>query len=358
MTSALTLSVLMCLVSALCYAVGAMLQERVAVAARRPAVHATLCSGLWWTALTLNGGGGLLHVLALRWGPLTLVQPLGALTIVFALPLSALGPGRGTGRAGRTAWAGVGLVAGGLAVLTAMVDTGPDSALPVRDQPVIAALGIAGVVLLAVAATRVTRAAGRSALLAAAAGVAFGVASFHIKAVVDGWGVLGTGAEAVGLCLTAVLAVAGLAASQASYRDAGLSVPLVTATLVNPVVASLIGVAAMDDGFRYGVPGLVLVAVAATTAAVGLVALVRDRAGREGTERPRGSVLMAAGAPRASPVAVGEAGAAGVPRPSPEEARVPRGSPGERVPCLSAHGRESPDATRGQSCTKSPYVSQ
>ncbi|MGW3667771.1 DMT family transporter [Streptomyces sp. NPDC005141] len=331
--SALALSVLLCLVSALCYAVGALLQERVAVAARRPAVHATLCSGLWWAALTLNGGGGLLHVLALRWGPLTLVQPLGALTIVFALPLAALGHGEGAGRAGagRAAWAGVGLVAGGLAVLTAMVDTGPGGVLSVRDQSVIAGLGIAGVVLLAVTAAGMRWAAGRSAVLAAAAGVAFGVASVHVKAVVDGWGVLGAGAEAAGLCLTALMAVAGLAASQASYRGAGLTVPLVTTTLVNPVVASLIGVAVMDDGFRYGAAGLPLVVTAAGTAAVGLLALVRDRAVREGTGRPEGSVPVASG--------------------------VPRASPGERVPCLSAHGR-SPDVMRGQSCTKSPYVSQ
>ncbi|MET9903839.1 DMT family transporter [Streptomyces sp. NPDC006446] len=334
--SALALSLLLCLVSALCYAVGALLQERVAVAARQPAVHATLCSGLWWAALTLNGGGGLLHVLALRWGPLTLVQPLGALTIVFALPLAALGHRRGAGRvgAGRAAWAGVGLVAGGLAVLTAMVDTGPGGVLSVRDQSVIAGLGIGGVALLAVTAVRMRWAAGRSAVLAAAAGVAFGGASVHVKAVVDGWGVLGPGAEAAGLCLTALMAVAGLAASQASYRGAGLTVPLVTTTLVNPVVASLIGVAVMDDGFRYGAAGLPLVVTAAGTAAVGLLALVRDRAVREGTSRPGGAIPVASGVPRASP------------------------SPGERVPCLSAHGRQSPDVTRGQSCTKSPYVSQ
>ncbi|MFC5216526.1 DMT family transporter [Streptomyces coerulescens] len=349
--SALALSVLLCLVSALCYAVGALLQERVAGAARQSAVRGTLRSGLWWAALSLNSGGALLHVLALRWGPLSLVQPLGALTLVFALPLSALGHGSGGrgSRVGRAAWAGVGLVSGGLAALTALVDIGPQVLLSARDQSVIAGLGLGAVALSAVAAAGTRSAAVRGAALAAAAGVAFGVASVHVKAVVAGWGVLPVGAEAVGLCLIVVLAVAGLAASQAAYRDAGLTVPLVTTTLVNPVVASLIGVAVMDDGFHHGAAGLALVVPAAGAAAVGLLLLVHDRAGREGVGRGErsGSVGVAAGVPRDLP---GEAA-----------------EPVNHVPCLSAHGKRShettqagqiPDARGGQSCRNSPYVSQ
>lgn len=53
-----------------------------------------------------NGAGGLLHVAALAYGPLSLVQPLGTPTVVFALPLAALSmrggarPGGGRGVAG------------------------------------------------------------------------------------------------------------------------------------------------------------------------------------------------------------------------------------------------------------------
>lgn len=329
--SALALSVLLCLVSALCYAVAALFQERVAAAARRSAVHTTLRSGLWWTALLLNGGGGLLHVLALRWGPLTLVQPLGVLTLVFALPLSA--PGRGR-KPGRIAWAGVGLVAAGLAVLTALVDTGPGVPLSALDQSVIAGLGVGAVALLAGAAAGARRPAARGAALSTAAGVAFGVASVHVKAVVGGWGGVSAATEAVGLGLTAVMAVTGLATSQMSYR-AGLTVPLVTTTLVNPVVASLIGVAAMDDGFRYGAAGVPLVVVAAVATAGGLLLVLGGRAGQEGAGRHAGAVPVASGAPRAPA--------------------------GEHVPCGSvhrSHGREQPDVPRGQSCPKISYVSQ
>ncbi|MEU1275488.1 DMT family transporter [Streptomyces sp. NPDC005799] len=340
--SAMGLSVLLCLVSAFCYAVGALLQERVAGAAQQAPVRGTLHSGLWWAALSLNSGGGLLHVLALRWGPLSLVQPLGALTLVFALPLEALGHG---GRAGRAAWTGVGLVTAGLAVLTGLVDAGPRVLLSAADQSVMAGLGLGGVALLAVAAAVVRRAEVRGAVLAAAAGVAFGVSSVHVKVVVAGWGELAVGPESVGACLTAVLAVAGLAASQAAYRRAGLTVPLVTTTLVNPLVASLIGVAVLDDGFHHGAVGLALVATAAAAAALGLLLLMRDRAGSEGTATVNDRVPS--------------------PWPSDRHASLP-GQSEDHVDCPSgratALGRTRngpiPDTRGGQSCRNSPYVSQ
>ncbi|NDZ98212.1 hypothetical protein G3I28_02500, partial [Streptomyces sp. SID10116] len=98
--SALALSVLLSLVSAVAYAGGAILQEH--VAATTPGQrYAPLRRGAWWVAIALNGLGALLHVVALAYGPLSVVQPLGALTIVFALPMAAVFVRR---RAGATAW--------------------------------------------------------------------------------------------------------------------------------------------------------------------------------------------------------------------------------------------------------------
>ncbi|MYR61570.1 hypothetical protein GTY54_36940, partial [Streptomyces sp. SID625] len=87
--SALALSVLLSLVSAVAYAGGAIVQEQVAVSAPGER-YAPLRRPVWWAAVALNGLGGLLHVVALAYGPLSLVQPLGALTIVCALPMAAL----------------------------------------------------------------------------------------------------------------------------------------------------------------------------------------------------------------------------------------------------------------------------
>ncbi|MGG8408316.1 DMT family transporter, partial [Streptomyces sp. 12297] len=87
--SALALAVLLSLVSAVAYAGGAIVQEQVAVSTSGQP-YAPLRRAGWWVAVGLNGLGALLHVAALAYGPLSLVQPLGALTIVFALPLAAL----------------------------------------------------------------------------------------------------------------------------------------------------------------------------------------------------------------------------------------------------------------------------
>src|SRR4051812_19218013 len=76
------------------------MQQRIAsthhlgrAASRRQSVGALVRQPRWWLAVLLNCLGAGLHVLALRFGPLTLVQPLGALALVFALLLSATRPG-------------------------------------------------------------------------------------------------------------------------------------------------------------------------------------------------------------------------------------------------------------------------
>ncbi|MGW5680208.1 hypothetical protein ACWEV4_35010, partial [Streptomyces sp. NPDC003860] len=135
--SPLALAVLLSLVSAVAYAAGAIVQEQVAAStAARP--YAPLHHAGWWGAVALNGTGALLHVVALAYGPLSVVQPLGALTIVFALPMAAMLVGR---RAGATAWRGALLATIGLAGLMSLSALGdradrPGPAVQVpREEP-------------------------------------------------------------------------------------------------------------------------------------------------------------------------------------------------------------------------------
>ncbi len=119
--SAAVLAVGLSLVSAVAYAVAAVAQER--LAARRPDTGALrlLGSGAWWWSVSLNAAGALLHVAALKYGPLTVVQPLGALTLVAAVPLGARIAGRPVGSA---EWRGTGLTLLGLGALL-LTATGP-----------------------------------------------------------------------------------------------------------------------------------------------------------------------------------------------------------------------------------------
>ncbi|WP_072488968.1 DMT family transporter [Streptomyces atratus] len=275
--SSLALSVLLSLVSAVAYAAGAIVQERVATTGDDRSL-APLRNRVWWAAVALNGGGAVLHVVALAYGPLSLVQPLGALTIVFALPMAALFVRR---RAGATAWRGAIMATVGLAGLLTLTGNSESHSLNGTDQLIVAGVTLGAVALLALISVGVRRPVVRSVILAGAAGIAFGIASVFVKTVAVGWA---SGALATGL--PALLAIAGFAAtglllSQAAYRGAGLTAPLATVTVVNPVIAAVVGLTMFGEQFRHGTAGTMLALACAVLAAGGLILLTTERLGAE-----------------------------------------------------------------------------
>ena len=278
--NALVLSVLLSLVSAVAYAGGAIVQER--VAANTPGTtYAPMRQLAWWIAVGLNALGGLLHVVALAYGPLSLVQPLGALTIVFALPMAAVFVRR---RAGATAWRGAIMATVGLAGLLALVGTADSQSLNSTQRVVVALVTGGAVVALMMAARAVHRhPAVRSVLLATAAGVAFGMSSVFTKTVAVDWTGGVSLADVPSLAVIGVLATAGMLLSQASYRGAGLAAPLATLTVINPIVAAAVGITMFGETFRYGETGTALALGCGVVAAGGLILLTTERI--SGSER-------------------------------------------------------------------------
>ncbi|MFV8185059.1 MULTISPECIES: DMT family transporter [unclassified Streptomyces] len=272
--SALALSVLLSLVSAVAYAAGAIVQEQVAVSSPGEQ-FAPLRRPTWWAAVALNGLGGLLHVVALAYGPLSLVQPLGALTIVFALPMAALFVGR---KAGATAWRGAIMATVGLAGLLSLVGSSESQSLSTTQRIAVAVISGGVVVALMIAGRAAHRhPAVRSMLLATASGIAFGMSSVFTKTVAVDW----TGGVAASdlpfLAVIGVFATAGMLLSQASYRGAGLAAPLATLTVVNPVVAAAVGITMFGETFRYGSTGTALALSCGVVAAGGLILLTTER---------------------------------------------------------------------------------
>ncbi|MFF2223272.1 DMT family transporter [Streptomyces globisporus] len=278
--SSLALSVLLSLVSAVAYAAGAIIQERVA-ATDDNAWYALLRNGVWWVAVVLNGVGAVLHVVALAYGPLSLVQPLGALTIVFALPMAALFVGR---RAGATAWRGALMATAGLGGLLALTGNAEPHTLNGPEQALLAAVTFGAVGALVALSRTLRRPVLRSIVLATGAGAAFGMASVFTKTVAVEWTSGSVRSGALPLLVIAGLAAAGLFLSQAAYRGAGLTAPLATVTVVNPVVAAAIGLTLFGEHFRLGVPGTVLALSCGALAAAGLIMLTRERMNREHAE--------------------------------------------------------------------------
>ncbi|MFE7858198.1 DMT family transporter [Streptomyces sp. NPDC057403] len=298
--SALALSVLLSLVSAVAYAGGAIVQERVAVSSPGEQ-YAPLRRPSWWAAVALNGLGGLLHVVALAYGPLSLVQPLGALTIVFALPMAALFVGR---RAGATAWRGAIMATVGLAGLLALVGTSDGQSLDTAQRVAVAVVTGGVVVTLMIAGRAAHRhPAVRSMLLATGSGIAFGMSSVFTKTVAVDWSDGVSASDVPSLAVIGVFATAGMLLSQASYRGAGLAAPLATLTVVNPVVAAAVGITMFGETFRYGTTGTALALSCGVVAAGGLILLTTERLAHTAAQtEPAVGTAQAAAEPEPAPV--------------------------------------------------------
>ncbi|MGV9292347.1 DMT family transporter [Streptomyces sp. NPDC003719] len=280
-------TVVLSVLSAACYAVGAVLQERLAARTTATASgplhrgHGLFRRGQGLTALGLNLAGGLLHVAALCYGPLSLVQPLGALSVVLAVPTGAALSGR---RVARREWRGVTLALAGLAGLlpatTAQHPTaGPLLSLP---QTCLLAGGCAATVVL------LARNPAHSLRNAVAAGVSFAVGSaltqnLSVAVIHDGPGALLDPATALSAVLVPPLALAGVLLSQVAYRG-GLGAPLVLITLANPVASCLIGLTVLGEHLDGGTPGAVCALAGAAVAACGVVLLCGRTTGQD--DRP------------------------------------------------------------------------
>ncbi|MGC4985249.1 DMT family transporter [Streptomyces sp. DT193] len=318
--SALALSVVLSFVSAVAYAGGAIIQERVAVTSPGQ-TYAPLRRPGWWAAVALTGLGGLLHVVALAFGPLSLVQPLGALTIVFALPMAALFVGR---RAGAAAWRGAIMATVGLAGLLSLVGASDAQSLSNAQRVALGVVSGGAVAALMVAGRAAHRhPAVRSVLLAVAAGIAFSMSSVFTKTVAVDWSQHVSLADLSSLAAIGAFATAGMLISQASYRGAGLEAPLATLTVVNPVVAAAVGITMFGETFRYGTVGTVLALGCGVVAAGGLILLTIERIGSG--ERTTPSAPERAAVPE--PVAVMEP----VSVPQPVAAGVPEADAGQRA---------------------------
>ncbi|MEV8208746.1 DMT family transporter, partial [Streptomyces sp. NPDC079189] len=127
----------------------------------------------------------------------------------------------------------------------------------------------------------------RSVVLAGAAGVAFGIASVFTKTVAMQWASGSVGAGLPSLVVIASLASAGLLLSQSAYRGAGLTAPLATVTVVNPVIASAVGITLFGEQFQHGTAGALLALACGVVAAGGLIMLMTERLDAEQREEQR-----------------------------------------------------------------------
>jgi drug/metabolite transporter (DMT)-like permease len=237
-------AVLLALAGACAFAVATVVQHRAATdaaAAERGRWLVRLARRPAWLAAQAAAGLGLvLHAAALRSGPVTLVQPLLATGLVFALALGSWVDRRHPERPrpGRARWLAAGAVAVGLTVF--LLAARPSPGTPVARPVGLAVLTVA-VLVVAGLATLWARSPGRpqrALVRGAAAGAGFGVTGLLLKQLLDvpipSWAAAGTAGE------LAAVAVAAIALSQAAFAAGPLVESLPVITVLEPAVGVLL----------------------------------------------------------------------------------------------------------------------
>lgn len=268
----LIIAVALCVAVAIAYATAALIQARYA--------HLTVMELLrlpaLWVALALNGLGAALHVTSLGFGPLSLIQPLGVLTLVIAVPFAAMSAHR---KVTRLELHGMGNTVIGLAGLTLIITTAgvADTLTSIELTLLIAATAVVvtGLALLG-------RRPGASTLWEAiAGGIGYSACSALCQTVVVTVGDEGAGALLAPLMIFAMVAIAVFAVvatilTQRSYRE-GLGAPLAVTNLVNPASATIIGVVLLGEHLATTPVEIVLAVACAAIACLGVAQLARAR---------------------------------------------------------------------------------
>jgi hypothetical protein len=281
------LAIVLAVLGAACFAGATVLQGRVVAgaatgqtltlrglgaAARRP---------VWLAGLVLAVVGTTVHAIALVLAPLSIVQPLGVLAVPIAVVLTAVAARRAPGRG---VLLGVGACVGGVALFVALTAGTAVTSLPPDGATLVAGLIVAGVVAL-LAAIGLTRSGWVRCIFCATAGaVAFGLVSALVRAVsqsilaaVPGGLVdtlLGLGVLMAPAGVVAALAVGGWLVQQA-LASGPPEVVTACLTVVDPIVAVLLGAVLLGEGSATPAGTWVLLAAAALAATAGVVALAR-----------------------------------------------------------------------------------
>lgn len=244
-------------------------------------VRILLRSRLWWSGWLADASGYFVQAAALGLGSLLLVQPLLVTTVLFALPLAARWSGRRLRRSDR-AWSAVLVAALGVFVVVGNPTAGADSAGWRAWLPSLTVLTTACAVCFVGAAVR--RGTARAVLLAVATGMINGTSAALTKGVVD---LLGDGPAAVlghwSSWLLATTLLLGAFVQQSAYQAGPLEASLPATTVLEPVVAAVLGVVVLGerlqaDGVEWVLIAVLVVAMAAATAALARASVENVRA--------------------------------------------------------------------------------
>jgi drug/metabolite transporter (DMT)-like permease len=280
------LSISLALVAALLFALGTVLQQRVAMTASDAETHSAWVllrlarHPVWLGGIVLTWVGFGFHAAALSHGELVFVQPVLAMTVVFALPMGARLSAQ---RIERRDYGAALLAAGGLAAF--LLISNPDAGI---EDPGAGAWVFWGGAMLVVGAALTAaglhrRPALKATLVGTAAGVLFGLhgaitkemtEQLHSGPLLGDWAVWGV----------LILGAISMSVSQIALQAGDLSPAVATESIFSPLIAVVLGVGLFEEAIHSSAAGTAasLLALAAMLAGV---AILSRREGRRLGER-------------------------------------------------------------------------
>ncbi|MET7437462.1 DMT family transporter [Streptomyces sp. NPDC004082] len=240
----------------------------------------------WLGGIGLMVVGQVLGAIALSRGELSLVEPLLATNLLFAMALSRHQTKQPLGRQG---WAGLALLAGGVtAFIVAGQPKGGDAVTdPLRHWLIIGVM--IGLALLLTAYAKRTRLSAAPLLLAVAAGLLYGVQDALTRVTGQrfasgGWSEVVTSWQPYGVL---VLGVTGLVLVQSAFETAPLRMSLPALTATQPLAGIVCGVGFLGDRLRTDTGALAWQAAGLAAVVAGIVLLGLHPAMPRGSEYAR-----------------------------------------------------------------------
>ena len=230
----------------------------------------------WWLGSLVAAAGFALQAAALGFGSVLLVQALLVTSLLFALPINARLTHR---RVSRWEWTWAALLAASVAVIVLVGNPTAGHSRASLDTWIAVAVVMGPALVLCVLGARVWSGATSAVVLAVVSGALWALFAVLTKGVVDRlddgiWALLRTPE----LYAWALVAIAGTAWQQSSFRAGSLTASLPTMTVAEPVVASVLGIVVLGETLRPGDAGWFTLVVAVVVMVGATAALARGEA--------------------------------------------------------------------------------
>lgn len=281
------IAALLALGAALFIAIGDVIHQRSAhEVTDEPVGHFELFTrllrdGRWWLGSVVAAVGFGLQAAALGLGSVLLVQAILVSALLFALPISARLAHRSVTR---WEWMWAVLLASSVAVIVTVGNpqAGESRASFETWGLVIAVMGPA--LVLCVLGARMWSGSVSAVLLALVSGSLWGVFAVLTKGVVDQvdngvWALVRTPE----LYAWALVAIAGTAWQQSSFRAGTMTASLPAMTVAEPVVGSVLGIVVLGETLRTNDAGWLLLGLGVLAMVAATVALARGEALTKGS---------------------------------------------------------------------------